>query len=90
MKLDLEFLDSFCATGTFVINGISACYEDFGYKSDQSPETAEDYSCGDMQFTKRASTPEILKKYKITGPEYELIASLLQEGLSFGSCGWCS
>lgn len=90
MKLDLEFAHSLCYTPTFIINGIEADYDDFGEKYDRSPETAEDYCCGDMQFTRIPPTEDVLKKYGITGPEYELIAGQLEAGLSFGSCGWCS
>jgi len=35
------------------------------------------------------ATPEVLAKYGITGPDYELVAGQLEVGLSFGSCGWC-
>lgn len=89
MKLELEFMRSFCSTEKFSINGIDAGYEDFGYKGDQSPEDAEDYSCGDMKFIRIAPTAEVLKKYGISGPEYELIAGSLEAGLSFGCCGLC-
>lgn len=90
MKLELEFASAFCYTPTFTINGIRADDADFGEQFDRSPETAEDYSCGDMQFTRVPATPEILEKYDITWAEYELIAGQLEAGLSFGRCGWCS
>ena len=89
MKLELEFGHSLCYTLTFTINGIDADQNDFGEKYDRAPEDAEDYPCGDMQFTRVPAKPEVLAKYGITGPEYELIAGQLEVGLSFGSCGWC-
>lgn len=90
MKLELEFGGSLCWTPKFTINDIAANADDFGEKYDRSPETAEDCSCGDMQFTRLPAKPEVLTKYGITGPEYELIAGQLEVGLSFGSCGLCS
>jgi len=89
MKLELEFGTAMCYTPTFRINGIRADSGDFGEQGDRAPEEAEDYACGDMQFTRSPATPEVLAKYGITGPEYELVAGHLEVGLSFGSCGWC-
>jgi len=90
MELKLTFLSALCSTGEFEINGIDADIDDFGEKCDRSPETAEDYSCGDMQFTPKLATQEVLDKYKINLTEYNEIANKLEEGLSFGCCGWCS
>jgi hypothetical protein len=90
MKLELEFGSSLCYTPTFKINGIDADSNDFGEQYDRSPESAEEYACGDMQFTRVPANPEVLTKYGITAPEYELIAGQLEVGLSFGSCGWCA
>lgn len=90
MKLELEFGTALCYTPVFTINGIRANSEDFGEQGDRAPEDAADYSCGDMQFTRVPAKPEVLTKYNITEPEYELIAGQLEVGLSFGSCGWCS
>jgi len=42
-----------------------------------------------MQFTGVEATAEVLEKYKITKDEYNEIVAKLEEGLSFGSCGWC-
>ena len=89
MKLELEFGRSLCYTRTFTINGIDANKYDFGEQYDRSPEDAEDYDCGDMQFTRIPAKPEVLEKYGITGPEYELISGQLEVGLSFGECGLC-
>lgn len=89
MKLELDIFDALCATVRFTINGIEADPDDFGEKYDRSPDTAEDYGCGDMQFTPIAFTEEVLSKYQITEAEYAFVAQQLQDGLSFGSCGWC-
>jgi len=90
MKLELDFYGALCSTNTFTINGISAEPSDFGEQHDRDPSAAaEDYACGDMQFTRIDAITEVLEKYGITGPEYELVAGQLEVGLSFGSCGWC-
>lgn len=89
MDLKLEFGRSLCYTPIFEINGIKADSSDFGDKHDQSPETAEEYGCGDMQFFAKPADDVILSKYKITHSEYEEIAVKLTNGLSFGSCGLC-
>ena len=89
MKLKLEFGTALCYTPTFVVNGIDADEDDFGDKYDRDSENAEDYGCGDMQFTGIEATTETLNKYSITKEEYSEIVSKLEEGLSFGSCGWC-
>jgi len=89
MKLKLEFGRALCYTPTFTINGIRADSDDFGEQYDRASEEADDYACVDMQFTRVPPTPEVLAKYGITGPEYELIAGQLEVGLSFGLCGGC-
>ncbi len=89
MKLELEFGHALCYTRIFRINGILANSNDFGEQGDRSPETAEEYGCGDMQFKKNPSTAEVLSKYGINDVEYELIANQLEVGLSFGNCEWC-
>jgi len=89
MKLELEFGDALCFTSTFKINGINADSDDFGEKYDRDTENAEDYGCGDMQFTRIEPKSEVLEKYGITEDEYFKIAEKLEGGLSFGCCGWC-
>jgi hypothetical protein len=73
----------------FRINGVEATPSDFGSSRDESPGTAEEYACGDMRFTGKQSSFDVLKKYAITQKEYEEVCAKLEEGLSFGSCGWC-
>jgi len=89
MELKLSFYDALCSTEHFEINGIDADYEDFGEKYDRDPEGAQDYCCGNMEFTRVAPNPKILEKYKITEAEYSSICDELTEGLSFGECCWC-
>lgn len=90
MKLELEVYGSLCSTATFTINGIKASSQDFGEQYDHDQDNAEDYGCGDMQFEKKPATPEVLAKYNITEPEYNIVAGQLEKGLSFGTCGWCT
>lgn len=89
MAYKLEVYSSFCATAIFEINGIPARSEDFGYQGDENPEDAEEYGCGNMTFTPSEPTTDVLEKYKITEEDYWLIASQLEESLSFGNCGMC-
>jgi len=89
MNLQLEILGALCETAIFMINGIEADYRDFGTKGDESPSEGEEYGCGNMQFTAEPSSPEVLRKYKITEEEYAEICEKLTNGLSFGRCGWC-
>lgn len=90
MKLELECGTSLCYIRFFRVNGIKADENDFGDQYDRSPETAENYGCGDMQFTRIPPKPEILEKYGISKAEYALIADQLENGLSFGCCGLCN
>ena len=89
MKLELEVYGCLCSTSTFKINNINANYNDFGYKYDHCPESAEPYGCGNMQFDSIPPTQEVLDKYHISVDEYNEIADKLAEELSFGCCGWC-
>ena len=90
MAHEIEFGRALCYTPTFVINGVSAVSDDFGEQYDHDQENAEDYCCGDMQFDTKPPTETVLLKYGIDDLEYWTIANKLAEGLSFGSCGWCS
>jgi len=90
MDLKIEFGYALCYVPLFEINGIRADPDDFGEKYDRSPEEAEPFGCGDMQFTRIGPDPEVLKKYGITEQEYSEVCDKLEEGLSFGNCGWCA
>lgn len=89
MQLKFEVYGCLCAMRLFEVNGVRADSDDFGAQSDESPETAEEYACGDMQFRGVPATDKVLNKYGITLEEYGEIVSKLEEGLSFGDCGWC-
>lgn len=89
MKLELEIYGCLCATKDFRINGISADSSDFGSQGDSDPDNAEPYGCGNMRFEGKPSTDEVLKAYGISESEYKEIVELLEDKLSFGSCGWC-
>ena len=89
MKLELEFGKAFCYTPLFSINGIDADRNDFGTQDDLAPYDAEPYGCGNMTFTPKSATSEVLEKYKINEVEYAIVANQLAVGLSFGCCGCC-
>lgn len=78
-----------CATSEFVINGIDADSNDFGYQGDSDRENADDYACGNMRFEPKAPDESVLQKYSIDELEYWTIANKLADSLSFGNCGWC-
>ena len=90
MILKLEIYGALCSTSVFKINGIDADSDDFGSQGDNDKDGAEDYGCGDMTFERNQPGNAILEKYKITEKEYHQIAQKLEDGLSFGSCGWCA
>ena len=89
MELELEFGHALCYCSVFRINGIKANYDDFGEKYDNAPDDAEEYGCGDMRFFPQDAREEILSKYSISKEDYDIICLKLEEGLSFGGCGWC-
>lgn len=90
MKYEIKIYSALCTTKVFTVNEILADSLDFGEQRDISPETAAPYSCGNMKFTKKLPTKEILEKYNISEEEYNKIAEELETKLSFGMCGWCS
>lgn len=87
---ELEIFGALCATSTFRINGIDADSRDFGESFDESPDTAEDYGCGNRVFRAHPPNPEIMDKYRISLEQYKAIARDLEDKLSFGRCGWCT
>jgi hypothetical protein len=90
MKLEITFGTYLCYTPTFIINGVAADSNDFGNQGDENSNDAPPYGCGDMTFTPRNATLEVLEKYDITKAEYAVVASQLAAGLSFGNCDLCS
>lgn len=89
MELIVIPYSALCELQEFSINGIKADYNDFGSKGDRGWRDAEDYCCGDMQFTPQLPTQKVLDKYKINVDEYNMVCEKL-DCLSFGCCGWCS
>lgn len=73
----------------FTVNGIGGDQDDFGYKYDRNPDKADEYGCGNMQFTKRRIRKAILVKYNITRTEYDEICAMLRKELAFGQCSNC-
>lgn len=90
IRLTLEIYGAVCETSEFIINGIPADAYDFGNKTDEGIEYAQDYCCGNMIFRTISATPKILDKYNINDTEYNEVAAQLADKLSFGNCGWCS
>lgn len=90
MTYVIEVFRCYCATEVFIINGVNADSDDFGSSCDESPDTADDYSCGNRVFSAKLPTQEVLDKYGINVTEYNEIAHELEDKLSFGCCGWCS
>lgn len=89
MELKFTVFDCMCSMKLFEINNIRADEDDFGEKYDRDSENAEDYACGDMRFTGKPATSEVLTRYQITVDEYAEVVKKLEDGLSFGCCGWC-
>ena len=90
MNHKIKVFKALCACEEFIINGIEAYTDDFGYGEDVGSEYAEPYCCGNRKFLPKQITQETLDKYKITLTEANQIQNELIEKLSWGSCGWCS
>ena len=54
------------------------------------PDPENPYGCGNMTFT-RYTIPilGVKEKYNITDEEYNEVCNVLEQKLSWGSCGWC-
>ncbi len=89
MKYKAKVFKAVCSLAEFTINGITADEDDFVNKFDHSPETAQDYGCGDMRADIKTISDDVLKKYGITADEYATIAADVSRKVSFGCCGWC-
>ncbi len=89
MELKISFASSLCATEEFKINSVDANAYDFGEGVD-ADEGSEPYGCGDMEFIVSLPSGEILNKYSITVKEYQEVAEILKNKLSFGLCGMCA
>ena len=72
------------------IKGKEAVEYDFGEGDDIDFDNRPEYGCGNKVFVVKPATQKILDKYGISVDEYNEIASVLQEGLTFGRCALCS
>lgn len=88
VDIKIKPFETVCELKQFEINGMRAYYKDFGDKYDYNPNIGEPYGCGDVRFTPKPPTTEILNKYNITVDEYNEICEKLN-CLSFGNCGRC-
>ena len=79
-----------CYCPIFTIKGQKADQDDFGEGDDIDFVNKPKYGCGNKVFTPKPVTQKILDKYGIDVDEYNEIASVLEEGLTFGYCGLCS
>jgi len=86
----IEIGEYLCYARKFVVNGQNAQTEEFGVQRDIKGFFDNDTSCGDMHFTPKKATREVLRKYSINKEEYDEICSKLEDGLSFGRCDFCS
>lgn len=92
VDLRIKAYGSSCALEIFVINDRRADASDFGEGKDVAPWAADEYGCGNRQFTPfaRPRDVKILKKYDITEEQFAKIADELAASLSFGKCSWCA
>ena len=92
IDLRLKPYNCLCALEIFTINGRAAYSDDFGEGEDVAPWDADEYGCGNMQFTpfSEPHDAKILKMYGITEEQFVKIAGELAEVLSFGKCCWCA
>lgn len=90
MKIELDTYSNICETRSFRINGIKATYNDFGIKSDSSPDPNRPNCCGNMVFEPKRPTDEVLKRYGITAKEYNGVCEQLKVCISFGMCKLCA
>ena len=79
-----------CYCPVFTIKGQKADQCDFGEGEDMDFADKPNRGCGNMVFVVKHATQKVLDKYGITIDEFNEIASVLEEGLSFGYCGLCS
>ena len=88
---DIKVSRWLCYCPIFSVKGIKADEDDFGEKDDldRHCEDKPEHGCGNMTFTPKPATQKVLDKYGITVDEYNEIASVLEEGLSFGRCRLC-
>ena len=84
-----KVFDCYCHLKEFSIKGKKASEDDFGEGVDLDPANAPSCGCGGRAFNKFNSNPMVLDKYGITEKEYDEIANVLSNQLSFGRCRYC-
>ncbi len=89
MTFEIEAFGSVCELKAFLINGKEADSVAFVDKYDHSPETGDDYGCGDMRADVKAPNTWALERYGITPDEFKTIAEAVAEKVSWGCCGLC-
>ena len=87
---DIKVSKWICYCPIFTIKGQKADQYDFGEGDDIDFANKPEKGCGNKVFTPKPATQKILDKYGITIDEYNEIASVLEEGLTFGRCALCS
>lgn len=83
-----------CLLKTFIINGIKASRDEFGYGYDSSSKGIEDlmrFGCANRKFDTIPynHNEETVSKYNLTKDEYEKICEDLKSLLSIGCCFRC-
>lgn len=73
-----------CSLEQFIINDITADYEDFG----EIDKESNGHECRVFGFNPKDPSDEILKKYKITLDEYEQVCNKL-DVIFIGYCQLC-
>ena len=79
-----------CYCPVFTIKGQKADQYDFGEGEDMDFDDKPKYGCGNKVFVVKPVEQKVLDKYGITVDEYNEIANVLVEGLTFGRCALCS
>lgn len=87
---DIKVSKWFCWCPVFTVKGKKADECDFGDGEDVDFDDGLQRGCGNKVFVVRPATQRVLDKYGITVDEYNEIADVLAEGLSFGRCTLCS
>jgi hypothetical protein len=88
-RVRLEVFGALCSLKTFTIDGKRVNEDDFFTQDDHFGHDREDYACGNMVGTPVKPTIKVLKKYKLTEEEFDVVSEAAADLVSFGNCGWC-
>lgn len=88
-RVRLEVFGALCSLKTFTIDGKRVNEDDFFTQDDHGRDYAEEYACGNMVGTPVKPTIKVLKKYKLTEEEFDVVSEAAADLVSFGNCGWC-